>query len=114
MYLFVGGAPDLDGGAPVLGGGVPVLGGGVQVRGGGAPGLGDGAPDLGNFATDTVTGEALVGGGKEGAAAEAAAGFLKYSLIGRSFPVIGRMTSDVWIVSSAQLETAAALDCRLA
>ena len=95
MYLFVGGVPVLDGGAPVLGGGVPVLGAGVQVHGGGAPVLGDGAPDLGvlgggapecNFETETVTGEALVGGGKEGAA-EAAAGFLKNSLIGRSFPV---------------------------
>ena len=77
-----GGAPVLCGGALVLGGGAPVLG----VLGGGAP--------VGGVATEAVAADALVGGGNEGAA-EAAAEVLDFSLIGRSFPVTGRMTSDV-------------------
>ena len=72
----------LGGWAPVLGGGLPVLG----VLGGGAP--------VGNVATEAVAADVLVGGGNEGAA-KAAAEVLDFSLIGRSLPVTGRMTSDV-------------------
>ena len=78
-------------------------------------GLGGGTP-VGGVTTDTVAADALVGGGNEGAA-EAVADILDFTLSGRSFPVTGRMISNgfnVSVCSSAQLDTAAASDCRLA